>query len=188
MLGGQAHVRRNLDEAGYHELLAEVSDFLVNRLDAHVVFLPMKRDDVRHSHAVLSRMATPGRGRILNGAYRPSEVLGFMRHLDLAVGMRLHFLIFAAISGVPFVPLPYAGKVFDFAQATGAPTLRGVTREQAGPLLAEVDRLWDEHSERLPRLGERVRELQDRARTTCRRCGEFLDALPSRCTESGSCP
>lgn len=48
-----------------------------------------------------------------------------MFRLDLARGMRLHFLMFAARSGVPFLPLPYAGKVFDFTQATDAPSLRG---------------------------------------------------------------
>ena len=67
-----------------------------------------------------------------------------MRHFDLAVGMRLHFLIFAAMVGTPFLPLPYAGKVFDLAQRLGVPALRGVEREVEGPLLAEVDRLWDE--------------------------------------------
>ncbi|CAM5697440.1 hypothetical protein SGRIM128S_00377 [Streptomyces griseomycini] len=57
-----------LDESGYHALLAEVADFLVRRLDAHVVFLPMERHDVRHAHAVLSHMSAPDRGRILNGS------------------------------------------------------------------------------------------------------------------------
>lgn len=83
-----------------------------------------------------------------------------------------------SVSGVPFLPLPYAGKVFDFAQATGAPALRGVACAQTGLLLAEVDRLWDEHVEWLPRLRERVRELQQQAHTTCRRCETLLDALP----------
>ncbi|MGH3914308.1 MAG: polysaccharide pyruvyl transferase family protein [Pseudonocardiaceae bacterium] len=126
-------------------VLGCVDDIVVRRLDAHVVFLPMERDDVRHSPAALSRMADPSRGRILHGAYRPREVLAFMPHLDLAVGMRLHFLMFAAMSGVPFLPLPYAGKVFDFAQDMGALALRRVARAQTGLLLAEVDRLWDEH-------------------------------------------
>jgi polysaccharide pyruvyl transferase CsaB len=167
----------HLDAHGYHELLAEVSDFLVRRLDAHVVFVPMERDDIRHSHAVLSHMTCPDRGRILHGLYRPEEILGLMQHLHLVVGMRLHFLIFAATAGVPFLPLPYAGKVFDFAQAAGAPGLRGVAREQVGPLLAEVDRVWDEHPRQAARVRERMQGLQNRARMTCRRLARVLDAL-----------
>jgi len=142
----------HLDEASYHALLGEVGDFLVRRLDATLVFVPMEADDVRHAHAVLSHMTAARRGRILHGSYRPGQILGLARHLDLAVGMRLHFLMFMAMAGVPFLPLPYAGKVFDFAQAVGAPALTGVAREEAGPLLAEVDRLWDEHTTRMPQL------------------------------------
>jgi polysaccharide pyruvyl transferase CsaB len=172
------HAAEHLDVHSYHELLAEVSDFLVRRLDAHVVFVPMERDDIRHSHAVLSHMTCPDRGRIVHGLYQPEEILGLMHHLHLVVGMRLHFLIFAATAGVPFLPLPYAGKVFDFAQAAGAPALRGVAREQAGLLLAEVDRVWDEHPRQAARVQDRMKGLQNRARMTCRRLARVLDALP----------
>ncbi|GAB2761196.1 polysaccharide pyruvyl transferase family protein [Streptomyces bullii] len=166
-----------LDEGDYHALLADVADFLVRRLDAHVVFLPMERHDVRHAHAVLSHMTAPDKGRILHGSYSPGQVLGFMRHLDLAVGMRLHFVIFAALTGLPVLPLPYSGKVFDFASRIGAPALVGVAREQAGLLLAEVDRLWDEYPQRRADLQSRVRELSVLARETCARCGVLLDEI-----------
>ncbi|MER6984924.1 polysaccharide pyruvyl transferase family protein, partial [Streptomyces carpinensis] len=166
-----------LDEGDYHALLADVADFLVRRLDAHVVFMPMERHDVRHAHAVLSRMTAPDRGRILHSAYTPGQVLGLMSHLDLVVGMRLHFLMFAALSGLPVLPLPYAGKVFDFARRLGAPALVGVAREQVGLLLAEVDRLWDEFPQRRVDLGARVRALRELAAETCARCGALLDTM-----------
>ena len=89
-----------------------------------------------------------------------------MRHFDLAVGMRLHFLIFAAMVGTPFLPLPYAGKVFDLAQRLGVPALRGVEREVEGPLLAEVDRLWDEREQRAEATARRVAEVCEQARGT----------------------
>ncbi len=166
-----------LDEDDYHALLADVADFLARRLDAHVVFVPMERQDVRHAHGVLSRMSAPDLGRILHNSYSPGEILGFMSHLDLVVGMRLHLVMFAALSGLPVLPLPYSGKVFDFARRTGAPALVGVAREQAGLLLAEVDRLWDEFPQRRADLQGRVRRLQELARETCVRCGALLDSI-----------
>jgi polysaccharide pyruvyl transferase CsaB len=166
-----------LDESDYHALLADVADFLVRRLDAHVVFVPMERQDVHHAHGVLSRMTAPDRGRILHSVYSPGQVLGFMSHLDLVVGMRLHFVIFAALSGLPVLPLPYSGKVFDFARRMGAPALVGVAREQAGLLLAEVDRLWDEFPQRRPDLEERIARLRTLSEETCVRCQAVLDTL-----------
>jgi polysaccharide pyruvyl transferase CsaB len=177
-----------LDEGDYHALLADVADFLVRRLNAHVVFLPMERHDVRHAHAVLSHMTAPDQGRILHGAYSPGQVLGFMRHLDLAVGMRLHFVIFAALSGLPVLPLPYSGKVFDFARRVGSPALVGVARQQAGLLLAEVDRLWDEFPERREALDARVRELRATATQTCARCGDLLDDIDAGRSASSAEP
>ncbi|AZQ32783.1 polysaccharide pyruvyl transferase [Streptomyces cyaneochromogenes] len=166
-----------LDEDDYHALLADVAEFLARRLDAHVVFVPMERQDVRHAHGVLSRMSTPDLGRILHNSYSPGEILGFMSHLDMVVGMRLHVVIFAALSGLPVLPLPYSGKVFDFAQRTGAPALVGVAREQAGLLLAEVDRLWDEFPHRQEDFNCRVQGLRILAQETCTRCGALLDTI-----------
>jgi polysaccharide pyruvyl transferase CsaB len=169
-----------LDVDGYHRLLAQIGDFLVHRIDAHVLFVPMERDDIRHSHGVLSHMIAAERGRILHGTYSPQQILGLMRHFDLAVGMRLHFLIFAAMMGTPFLPLPYAGKVFDLAQRLGVPALRGVEREVEGPLLAEVDQLWDEREQRAEVTAERVARVCDEARGTSQVTRAVLESLRNR--------
>ncbi|MEW2442654.1 polysaccharide pyruvyl transferase family protein [Micromonospora marina] len=169
-----------LDVDGYHRLLAQIGDFLVHRIDAYVLFVPMERDDIRHSHGVLSHMTAADRGRILHGDYRPAQILGLMRHFDLAVGMRLHFLIFSAMMGTPFLPLPYAGKVFDLAQRLGVPALRGVEREVEGPLLAEVDRLWDERAARADETARRVAEVCEQARGTSQVTRSVLDSIRAR--------
>ncbi|WP_200214097.1 polysaccharide pyruvyl transferase family protein [Micromonospora coerulea] len=169
-----------LDVDGYHRLLAQISDFLVHRIDAYVLFVPMERDDIRHSHGVMSHMIAAERGRVLHGDYSPRQVLGLMRHFDLAVGMRLHFLIFAAMVGTPFLPLPYAGKVFDLAQRLGVPALRGVEREVEGPLLAEVDRLWDERETRAAETARRVAEVCEQARGTSHVTRGVLESIRSR--------
>lgn len=169
-----------LDVDGYHRLLAQISDFLVHRIDAYVLFVPMERDDIRHSHGVMSHMVAAERGRILHNAYSPRQVLGLMKHFDLAVGMRLHFLIFAAMMGTPFLPLPYAGKVFDLAQRLGVPALRGVEREVEGPLLAEVDRLWDEREARADETARRVAAVCEQAHGTSAVTRGVLESIRSR--------
>ena len=149
----------DLDVAGYHALLAEAADFVVHRFGADVLFVPIERDDIRHSHAVIGRMLAADRAHVLKGTYSPQQLLGLMDHLDLVVGMRLHFLLFAALGAVPFLPLPYAAKVTDFVTALGVPPPARVSRESAGPLLAAIDRAWDCREQQRAQLLARLPEV-----------------------------
>jgi polysaccharide pyruvyl transferase CsaB len=156
----------DLDHERYHAVLAHAADFIVHRFNADVVFVPMERVDIRHGHAVIGHMTAADRGQVLKGHYGPRQLLGLMDHLDLVMGMRLHMLIFAALAGVPFLPLPYAGKVWSFTEAVGMRAPAGAEAESVGPLLAELDRLWDARDERRDDLRQAVQALQERARKT----------------------
>src|SRR5205807_985242 len=92
----------------------------------------------QHSHAVIAKMLRAQRARVLNGEYTSGQLLSLMGHFSFAVGMRLHFLVFAALRGVPFVALPYAGKVAGFLEdlKLPAPPLNPVN---PGPLCAHLD-------------------------------------------------
>ena len=164
----------SLDDAPYHSVLAAAADFVVDRFDADVVFVPMERDDVREAHRVMAGMAAPDRAAVLGGRYGPRQLLGLMEHLELAMGMRLHFLIFAALASVPLLALPYASKVVEFLQALGLPA-PGERQEHPGPLLAAVDRLWDDRDGCAKLLAERVPPLQDKAREAAAKARDLLD-------------
>ena len=79
---------------------------MVERYDADVVFVPMERTDVQHSHAVVAHMQNAERAEILQRPYSPRQILALMGRFEFAVGMRLHFLIFAALSALPSRPCP----------------------------------------------------------------------------------
>jgi polysaccharide pyruvyl transferase CsaB len=157
----------NLGDVAYHTLLANAADFVADRLDTDLLFVPMERGDIRESHAVIAQMAEAERAFVLKGEYGPAEILGLMQHLDLVVAMRLHCLIFAAIARVPFIPLPYADKVAGFLGDVGLPT-RTLEEVHAGPLLASIDRCWDERRQVRETLDAHVPALQARARETAR--------------------
>ncbi|MGH9457542.1 MAG: polysaccharide pyruvyl transferase family protein [Thermoanaerobaculia bacterium] len=170
-----------MDVDHYHALLANAADFIVSRLDAHVLFVPMERKvmDMQHSHAVVARMKHADRASVLKGDYGSAEVASIVGRMQLAVGMRLHFLMFAAIQNVPFVALPYATKVEGFLEEMGmeTPPLGDVS---AGVLLAEIDRCWDHRGELRARIEERLPALQERARRTHELLLELIrDRVPS---------
>ena len=149
----------------YYALLANAADFMVDRYDAEVLFVPMEKTDVQHSHAVVAAMRNAERAEILRRRYSPRQILDLMGRLEFAVGMRLHFLIFAALRGVPFAPLPYASKVSGLLEdlKMETPPLGSIG---IGELLARIDRSWDTRKAIRANLSERVPVLRERARQT----------------------
>lgn len=171
----------DLKEDVYHQLLANAADYIVDRFGAEVVFVPMERGllDMQHSHAVISRMAFPQRATVLKGEYTPGQLLGMLGHFDFAVGMRLHFLILAALAGVAFVALPYAAKVGGFLAQVGveSPPLE---RVNAGRLTAHIDRSWDRRRSLAKRVARVLPGLQEQARQSHRALLEVLDGAERR--------
>src|SRR5690606_29789743 len=79
----------DMDPPQYFALLAHAADFIIDRYDADVVFVPMEKTDVQHSHAVVAGMRNAERVEIIRRRYSPRQVLGLMQHFDFGVGMRL---------------------------------------------------------------------------------------------------
>jgi len=134
----------DIDEDFYHGLLANAADFIIERFDASVVFVPMEGRmlDVQHSHAVISKMLRPQQAWVLKGTYTPGQLLTLMKYFDFAVGMRLHFLIFAALQEIPFVALPYSEKVSGLIEDLHL-SMPPMEQVDAGRLLAYIDESWD---------------------------------------------
>lgn len=154
----------DISEDVYHSLLANAADYMVDRFDADVVFVSMERQvlDMQHSHAVVSRMLRAPRATVLKGEYTAGQMLSLVGNFEFVVGMRLHFLLFAALRGVPFVALPYASKVHGFLEEfkLESPPLNLVN---AGRLIAHIDQSWDRRRSLRTRIRRAVPILRERA-------------------------
>ncbi len=161
-----------IDPEDYYALLANSADFMVERYDADVVFVPMERTDVQHSHGVVALMQNAERAEILRRRYSPRQILALMGRFDFAVGMRLHFLIFAALRGTPFAALPYATKVTGLLEdlEMDTPPLGNIG---IGQLIASIDHSWDTRDQIRAKINQRLPALKRRATQT----NEFLTGL-----------
>jgi polysaccharide pyruvyl transferase CsaB len=174
---GPAAPDLNIDH--YHSILANAADFMVERFDSQVLFVPMEggdNKDPQHSHAVISKMSNAQRATVLKGEYSSGEVLGLMKHMSFAVGMRLHFLIFAGIQKVPFVALPYATKVSGFLSDLEMP-MPPIAALNVGKLCAFLDRSWDTRARLRKRLEDKLPGLRKRAKVTNQILGDLLAKL-----------
>ncbi len=168
----------DLDPEDYHELLANAADYIIERYGADVVFVPMEKIDVQHSHGVVAHMQNSEHAEILRRRYSPGQVLDLMGRFELAVGMRLHFLIFAALRGTPFTALPYASKVTGLLEQLGleSPPLESIG---IGQLIAQIDRSWDRRQELRAKVVERMPALKARAKRTNELLLEVLESHAS---------
>jgi polysaccharide pyruvyl transferase CsaB len=155
----------DIDPDEYHALLANAADFLVERYDADVVFVPLERTDVQHSHAVVAHMHRAEKAVIVRRQHTPRQLIGLMKHFELAVGMRLHFCIFAVLSGTPFTALPYAPKVLGLLQdlEMEMPPLGSIG---IGQLIANIDRSWDKRDDIRTAIEKHRAKLTSRAAQT----------------------
>ena len=155
----------DIDPDDYYALLANAADFVVERYNADVVFVPMEKTDVQHSHSVVGHMKNSDRAEILRRRYSPRQVLDLMGRFEFVIGMRLHFLIFAALRGVPFAALPYATKVNGLLEDLNLPS-PALSAIGIGQLIANVDRSWDTRHEIRGMIEERIPALKTRAART----------------------
>jgi len=168
----------DIDVEHYHALLAHAADFVIDRLEADVIFVPMEREhrDLQHSHAVVAKMRRAQNATVVKEEYTSGEMLTLLGHCEFAIGMRLHFLIFAALQGVPFAPLPYASKVAGFIESVGmgTPVLKDVS---AGTLLAMIDRSWDNREQLRQQITRTIGDVQRHARRNNELLVELLDRI-----------
>ena len=86
-----------------------------------------------------------------------------MKYFDFAIGMRLHFLIFAALQKVPFVPLPYSSKIGGFLEHLQIP-MPHLNKINSGLINALIDQAWDEREASIEKVQRLLPDLKHRAK------------------------
>ena len=98
----------------YVQLAAAILD----NTGGHIVFLPMQPPgDVELSNAVAGKLGK--RASVVRCEMSPNEALAVTAKLTGLVAMRLHALIFGAMSAIPIVALSYDPKVAQFMERLG---------------------------------------------------------------------
>ncbi len=179
----------DLDEKFYHGILANAADFMIDRFDADIVFFPMEQRmlDTQQSHAVIAQMLRPQRVHVMKGEYTPGQILSLIKHCHLVVGMRLHFLLFAALRGVPFVALPYSAKVGGLLNALQL-EMPPINLVNAGRLIAHIDRSWDRRTTLKAKIRSALPSMKKEALNTNKLAVRLLTELHPEYRKTATAP
>jgi polysaccharide pyruvyl transferase CsaB len=117
-----------VDQAQWTTEIAAALDQWVDQTGGEVVFVPFQTyqttegeltDDRAASEMIRGKMQRSQRARTLRFHYTPAEVLTVLSTCNIVLGMRLHAVIMAAVTGVPAVGLVYDPKVINALRQLG---------------------------------------------------------------------
>jgi len=156
----------------YKRVVARVADELVEKgWDALLVPMhyPADLKACREVGALMKRKSV-----LLDKRYDFRELLAVIANMDLAIGMRLHFLIFGAVMNVPVVGMSYDPKVGRFLELIRQPLAGDVRSLNYSELSKAVDRVLAERKAVTAALARRVASLREEALKNADYVAEFL--------------
>jgi polysaccharide pyruvyl transferase WcaK-like protein len=159
--GEHERVGREATEFARIQLAAGRRVTLVPFCDRDLALAERIRDDLRGQAGILS---------FWEGDGELQPFLDKLARFELVVGERLHACVLAAALDVPFIPIGYKPKCFDFMESLGmvdqvidSRTLTAeLLDERATRTLREADRFREEVSRRVGEYRRRLREAAER--------------------------
>lgn len=153
------------------QILAQVADHLISELDARIVFVPTEyiavADDRDAISEVLKLMEYKDKSRIIMTEYDDKTLKGIVGQMDLIIGLRYHFIVFATTMHVPSIGI-YLDKYYEMkikgilelmGQEKYACDIDKINSEDIIELVKETllnrDKITNELEERTKMLGER---------------------------------
>jgi polysaccharide pyruvyl transferase CsaB len=147
----------------YKQKIARSLDKLATK-GYQIVFLPMHGEhDDKTSNEIAKMMSQKSTIAPFDASIK--EKIAIIGRSDLLIGMRLHSLIFAAITNIPFISISYDPKIDAFSSICSQPVIGHVTEDNwTDEILTNVatEKIQNQQEEK-SRLEKIVRPLQTKA-------------------------
>jgi len=102
-------------EGNFEPVFAQIADYISKKYNMLPVFVPLNtKKDTRICSDIISHMKQPA--ILVDNENSAVNLVGIISKADLLIGMRLHSLIYAAITGTPVIGIVYDPKVRYFIE------------------------------------------------------------------------
>ena len=151
-------------KAGDERFLEEVARsvrYLKEKYNADSVFIPFHYEqDAKVIDALSERLGKSA--YYVTDKHLIDEMLSIIGNLDLLVGVRLHSLIYAAVSGVPMLGISYDPKIDAFLESISRTCISNVEEFSLEKFVPAVEQVLENQEETLARTNDRVEALRQR--------------------------
>lgn len=138
-------------DKNYIEVMAKISDYLVEKTNAQIVFIPhvisIKKGDLDDDRLIAKKIISKSKNKsechIIRGDYFPEELKGVISRCEIFIGGRMHSNIASLSSGVPTIATSwshkYQGIMDHLGQGEYVCDIKNIEYEN---LKLKIDKLW----------------------------------------------
>ncbi len=155
-------------------VLAETADRLIEEEDMQVLLLPLHYSE---DYKICQQLqcAMKHESILPEKECRVVEMLGLIKDVEVAVGMRLHSLIYAASLNVPVVGIVYDNKVKGFLNYIGQPLMETVEDISAERFYGKIKEALLHRDSICEQLHQRMTQLRTLTKQDARMAIDFLE-------------
>lgn len=164
--------RKNPDTGAFVARLAASLDGICDVISAEPLFFNFSSDDADITSDVRTRMSHAG---VVLPRLTPSEICGILSRCSVAVGMRLHMLVFALTVSLPAAGIAGDPKIGAFLDYAGLPAPVPADVPSPGSLISLVSGLFESRGEVSARLSVRCGQLSKLADAELRELGKVIE-------------
>ncbi len=180
-LGSESSYRKHT------EMLAQVIDYLTDKLNAVVIFVPHclglvkesdERDDRIIAKDILQICHNKEMVKVITNEYKPAELKGLIGRFDLFMGERLHSVINAMSMYVPSIAMSWPEDTrLDIIRMLGREdAVFSIQNSEAASLIAKVNDIWTKRDTIREQLTSQVKIIRERAMLNGKLLKELLDS------------
>ncbi len=148
---------------GFAESLAAACDYAYQKYGLCSAFLPMHtKTDEEITEQIRSKMTASS--IVIKSDYNIDRILSIFSKMKLCIGMRLHTLIYSAVTCVPLVGIVYDPKVNGFLDYIGVTECCDAKSIDADTLINAIDRAVTDNAQKREHLTRKKAEFTEKAK------------------------